>query len=114
MLQRFVSPGSSTTKKKQRTALTPGRLYAKMSEDFRLHREKVGCSCIMPLPSTRQAADGECNWEIRPLWSHCTRCDRFLADLVARYQATYDVFDPTHEYTVSPLGMEGETLARLG
>lgn len=113
MLQRLVSSVPSVPKK--RPVLTPGRLYAKMSEEFRGHREKVGCSCIMPLPSTREPpADGGCNWEIRPLWSHCTRCDDFLKDLVARYQATYDVFDPTHEYTVASLGVDEETLARLG
>jgi hypothetical protein len=112
ILQRLVT--SLPMYHRSRPSLSPGRLYAKMSAEFRIHRTKVGCSCVMPLPATRvPAGPGACNWELQPLWSQCEACDRYLADLVPRFQALYDVRDPTAVPAASVLD-SNDLVNRLG
>ena len=115
-LQRLVTSAHATPR--ARASITPGRLYAKMSSEFRGYREKGGCSCIMPLPTTcAPATDGDCNWQISSLWSQCKDCETFLGELVARYQAQYDVCDPTfisEPTRFNPLEINAELVERLG
>ena len=111
ILQRLVSAVPAAP---QRTSITPGRLYAKMSEEFRAHRAAHGCNCVMPLPITNAfASTDECNWHVEPLWSQCADCDEYLPRLVARFAARYDVHDPVSETPVSSLLTE-TILQRLG
>ena len=73
-----------------RTLITPGRLYSKLSADFR----KVCCDrcsqCTLPVPYT--AADG--TWQLGDLARDCGPCAKEIAALVRRYQAQYDLLDP--------------------
>jgi hypothetical protein len=73
-----------------RTLITPGRLYARISADFR----KICCArcnqCVLPVPFT--AEDG--SWQIGDLSRECRSCAREIHAIVRRYQAKYDLLDP--------------------
>ena len=75
---------------KMKTIITPGRLYAKLSSDFR----KVCCErcfqCTLPVPYT--AADG--TWQLEDLPRGCEECARQISEIVRRYQARYELLDP--------------------
>ena len=70
-----------------------------MSADFR----RVCCErctqCVLPVPYT--AADG--TWQLGELPVQCEQCAREIQQMVARYQAKYDLLDP-----FSPLVMARE------
>ena len=92
------------TQPRLRAALTPGRLYAKMSSEFRAESAARGCGCVMPLPYTAEPAKaGACNWQVQPLWSGCSECEDTLAQIVEKYARLYDIRDP--------LGIETGTFA---
>jgi hypothetical protein len=73
-----------------RTIITPGRLYSKLSSDFR----KVCCErcaqCVFPVPYT--AADG--TWQLGDLPRECEECAQQISTIVRRHQALYDLLDP--------------------
>ena len=78
----------------QRAPLTPGRLYAMMSLDFREARSRQCSGCIMPLLSFRQQErEGEPNWALEPLGMRCGNCEASAARIFAKYAAIYDVKD---------------------
>ena len=73
-----------------RTLITPGRLYARMSSEFR----RICCDrcaqCVLPVPYT--AADG--NWQLGELPGPCEACEHEIQQMVRRYRAKYDLLDP--------------------
>lgn len=92
-LQRFLPVPSST--RAARVSLTPGRLYASMSEEFRAQNAETQCGCVMPLPYTAQrVAPADCNWRLQPLWTGCPTCETALRDLFEKYSQRYDMRDP--------------------
>lgn len=92
-LQRLA--GLAPNRIRVRPSLTPGRLYAKMSAEFRACREGRACNCTMPLPYTRERSEpGDCNWRLQPLWSECAHCQALVRALGAKYSTRYDVRDP--------------------
>ena len=78
-----------------KTALTPGRLYSKLSTEFR----EVVCSrcrnCVLPvpLPVDQPNPDGP-SWLLGALSRECEECTREIAAIVRRNQARYDLIDP--------------------
>jgi len=73
-----------------KTLITPGRLYAKLSTEFR----KVCCErctqCVLPVPFT--AMDG--NWRLDDLPRDCAECAQHIEAIVRRHQALYELLDP--------------------
>jgi hypothetical protein len=73
-----------------RTSITPGRLYNKLTSDFR----KVCCErcshCVLPVP--HPVADG--SWKLDDLPRECEACAKAIGDIVRRHQAEYDLLDP--------------------
>jgi hypothetical protein len=78
-----------------RTFLTPGKLYARLSAEFRMLRSD-SCSCSVPLPFVveRDGPDSA-NWEIGAVPPICDNCRTTVEDVVGRALAHYDVYDPT-------------------
>ena len=77
-----------------RASITPGRLYAMMSREFRSVRSSHPC-CTMPLPYTCDRPDPQsCNWRIQSLVSECEGCGRLAVQIAEKYAALYDVRDP--------------------
>src|SRR5215218_262412 len=76
-----------------RTLITPGRLYAKLSSEFR----QVCCAncvrCVLPIPAPVKARDGS-TWYLGPLPDDCAPCAKAIREIVRRHQAEYDLLDP--------------------
>jgi hypothetical protein len=78
-----------------RTLLTPGKLYARLSAEFRMLRTDA-CSCSVPLPLVVEREDPDsANWELGAVPPICDKCRATIEDVVARALAHYDVYDPT-------------------
>ena len=90
-LQRlFAHPRSGV-----RAVLTPGRLYAAMSAEFKAGRSSECFTCTMPLPFTCERENpAACNWRIQRLASDCEDCARLAQRIAHKYAAAYDVRDP--------------------
>ena len=78
-----------------KTALTPGRLYSKLSSECR----QVLCSrcrnCVLPFPyPVEQPAPGGPSWMLGALSRECEDCTRAIAGIVRRHQTLYDLIDP--------------------
>ena len=81
-----------------RPALTPGRLYAVLSAEFRAKRASECGACGMPMPyATFPEAEGDANWSVQQLPHGCEECARVVGEIVARVASRYDLFDPTSE-----------------
>ena len=75
--------------------LTPGRLYAELSAEFRQLRDPECANCILPMPiPVEDPEDGEPTWMLGALPHHCASCSKAIARIVRRYQAKYDLMDP--------------------
>lgn len=77
-----------------RTLLTPGKLYARLSAEFRERRPPACSTCQMPMVYTVGADDPD-----RPNWNVeaprcCEQCVAIVHELVERYGREFDVFDP--------------------
>lgn len=80
----------------KRPALTPGRLYAMLSAEFREARARTCMGCSMPMVFAREPAPAEgANWGVEPLARRCARCEAEVERIVAKFAALYDVNDPT-------------------
>ena len=75
-----------------RTPLSPGRLYAKLNEEWR-HLRPAGCDrCRMPLPvAMARPDDVSANWRIgaAPWCPH--RCDGVIVEIAGRLWPLYDL-----------------------
>lgn len=76
-----------------RQPITPGRLYARMSTDFRRQRRCAWCRLPLPQLVTREDEDAP-NWELGAFVSGCKPCERLIHMLVTEYQERYDLHDP--------------------
>lgn len=77
-----------------RQTLTPGRLYARLSAEFRRLRPKYCGNCRMPMVQlTLRASPEACNWAVEetPL---CERCAPLVAALVKDAAGQFDLCDP--------------------
>jgi hypothetical protein len=79
-----------------RLSLTPGKLYARLSAEFRSLRPESCSSCSVPLPFVVER-DGptSANWELGAVPPVCEDCRATVEDVVRRALETYDVYDPT-------------------
>jgi hypothetical protein len=80
--------------------LTPGRLYARMSDEFRRMRPPDCQSCSMPMIYAIEALDGDCaNWLVDEASRSCDACLGLLTGIVRRFSFEYDVYDPAFTTT---------------
>ena len=78
-----------------KTALTPGRLYSKLSSEYRQVRCSRCQNYALPLPyPVDQANRDSPSWMLEALSRDCEDCGRAIAGIVRRYQARYDLIDP--------------------
>jgi len=74
--------------------LTPGRLYAKLTSEFR----QVCCAncarCVLPVPTRIERGAAGANWSLGTLPNDCQACATEIAEIVRRNQAEYDLLDP--------------------
>ena len=79
-----------------RTALTPGKLYARLSAEFRMLRPDSCSSCSVPLPLVVEREDPNLpNWELGAVPPVCDRCRETIEEVVSRASQNFDVYDPT-------------------
>ena len=77
-----------------KTLITPGRLYAQLSREFR----DVCCGrcagCILPPPHPiHETGDGP-SWALGEVPSACEECGAELERVVRRLQDEFDLLDP--------------------
>jgi hypothetical protein len=79
-----------------RTFLTPGKLYVRLSAEFRTLRPDSCTSCSVPLPLVVERASPDfANWELGAVPSVCDACRITIEEVVGRALEHYDVCDPT-------------------
>lgn len=75
--------------------LTPGRLYARLSDEFRRRRPADCQSCVMPMLYAIEPVEGDCaNWLVDEMPRSCDACQDLAAEIVRKYSFEYDVYDP--------------------
>ena len=76
-----------------RSRISPGRLYNKLTADFR----QVCCArcaqCVLPVPHTVFGREGQ-SWVLGELPENCEECASAIEDIVRRHQAEYELMDP--------------------
>ncbi len=78
-----------------RTALTPGKLYARLSAEFRRLRPPDCGNCHMPMVVlTHRLGPDDCNWTVEPPSHLCDPCLEMLAAVVKKVATEYDLHDP--------------------
>jgi hypothetical protein len=78
-----------------RIALTPGKLYALLSAEFRKLRSTQCESCAMPMPYLVQPARSDApNWEVEDEVAACGDCTSIVGEVVERIARKYDMWDP--------------------
>lgn len=79
----------------ERQTLTPGRLYARLSAEFRRLRPQYCGNCRMPMVQlTHRASPDACNWAVDEEAPLCERCGTLVATLVKDASAQFDLRDP--------------------
>jgi hypothetical protein len=79
----------------ERIPLTPGKLYALLSAEFRTLRSKQCESCAMPMPYlVHPPYPGAANWAVDDEVAACSECTEIAGKVVERMSGTYDVWDP--------------------
>ena len=80
----------------EKIALTPGKLYARLSEEFARRRPRECASCHMPMVYVIERRDGDCaNWMVDDLAMGCEHCRVLVNDIVSTLSFRFDIFDPT-------------------
>jgi hypothetical protein len=78
-----------------RKALTPGKLYARLSSEFRRLRPEHCGSCRMPMVVlTHRMRLDDCNWTVERAANLCEKCRVLVAAIVRRASEDYDLHDP--------------------
>jgi hypothetical protein len=78
-----------------KVTLTPGKLYAKLAEEFRRSRPLACHSCSMPMLFVIEAGDGRnANWLVDDRAASCEQCRPLVAEIVKRFASRFDVYDP--------------------
>ena len=76
--------------------LTPGKLYARLSEEFNRRRPRECSSCHMPMVYVIERRHGDCaNWLVEDLAMGCEDCRELVNEIVCKHSFKYDIFDPT-------------------
>lgn len=79
-----------------RTILTPGRLYALLSSEFKKRRPALCLNCRTPFPYlVVRPDDVSANWFVSPFTECRHGCHRVIAEIVARLWPLYDLEDWT-------------------
>lgn len=79
----------------EREVLTPGRLYQKLSAEFRRMRPAHCGHCRMPMVVlTYRPAPEDCNWAVEELGPLCDKCRPLIAAIVKEAAEQYDIADP--------------------
>jgi hypothetical protein len=79
-----------------RTFLTPGKLYARLSAEFRMLRPDSCSSCSVPLPLVVERDDPEsANWQLGGVPAVCDACRATIEEVAHRASEHFDVYDPT-------------------
>jgi len=80
----------------ERTALTPGKLYALLSAEFRRLRPEHCGNCRMPMVVlTHPLEPRACNWTVESMSHLCGKCETLIAAILKRAAEEYDLYDPT-------------------
>jgi hypothetical protein len=75
---------------------TPGKLYARLSQEFARSRPRECVSCHMPMVYVIERHHGDCaNWLVEDPPMGCERCKAVVSEIVRRFSFQYDIFDPT-------------------
>lgn len=78
-----------------RQALTPGRLYARLSAEFRRLRPQHCGNCRMPMVQlTHRASPEACNWALDEASPLCEGCRPLVLAIVRGAAREFDVRDP--------------------
>jgi len=79
-----------------KTPLTPGKLYARLSEEFNRQRPRECASCHMPMVYVIEREFGDyANWMVDELAVGCEQCQELVNEIVRKHSFQYDIFDPT-------------------
>ncbi len=77
-------------------SITPGKLYARLSEEFTRRRPRECSSCHMPMVYVIEREMGDCaNWMVDELVMGCESCQGLVNEIVRDFSFKYDIFDPT-------------------
>ena len=77
-------------------SLTPGKLYARLSEEFNRRRPRDCASCHMPMVYVIEREMGDCaNWLVDDVAMGCEQCRDLVTEIVSKFSFQYDIFDPT-------------------
>ena len=80
----------------ERAVLTPGKLYARLSAEFRRLRHEHCGNCRMPMVVlTHRAGPDDCNWAVESMTPLCDQCQPLIAAIVKKAAEEYDIYDPT-------------------
>jgi len=76
--------------------LTPGKLYARLSEEFNRRRPRECASCHMPMVYVIEREMGDyANWLVDDVAAGCEECRGLVNEIVSAHALRYDIFDPT-------------------
>jgi hypothetical protein len=80
----------------EKIPITPGKLYARLSEEFNRRRPRECESCHMPMVYMIERAQGDCaNWLADDLAMGCEECRGLVDEIVREHSLRFDIFDPT-------------------
>lgn len=79
-----------------RRTVTPGRLYALMSAEFKSVRADGHWLCTMPMlvPGRGTRTLKGANWYLQPMTSQCDDCSRLARGIALRFAPSFDISDP--------------------
>jgi hypothetical protein len=88
-------PGrKSQTFSMERITLTPGKLFARLSAEFRRRRGHPNCRMPMVMLAHRVSPDGP-NWTLEPSFAACEQCMPLVHEIERDAGQAYDLRDPT-------------------
>jgi hypothetical protein len=78
-----------------RTAITPGKLYARLAQEFRRLRPGDCGNCRMPMVIlTHRVGPDACNWTVESSSPLCGRCIALINAIVVEASEKFDLVDP--------------------
>jgi hypothetical protein len=87
----------------EKTYITPGKLYARLGEEFRTMRSPQCTSCQMPMVYVIEPLQGDCaNWLVDELPHDCEHCEAVIREIVRRHAFQFEIFDPTATPACTP------------
>ena len=109
-----IAQGSVHNVHMERTSLTPGKLYARLSAEFRMLRPTQCESCAMPMPYlVHRLHDDAPNWAVEDDVAACSGCTLIAAEVVNRLSREYDLWDPISIAVAShPMDLHSSRLDR--